>query len=124
MDILCSVHDINDNRSFGMSDFNWCHGPSCHKKHTVDRVRGVKGSKVLRTRKIKINQWNRNTPWSLYCSQGCYNDFFKEYVNEIVAIAPRTECLETPIHDPKKERPYEHAQWFDWEIKVDETRQT
>ena len=33
--------------------FNWCHGPQCHKKHTVDRVRGVKGSKVLRTRKIK-----------------------------------------------------------------------
>ena len=22
--------------------------------------------------------------------------------NEIVAIAPRTECLETPINDPKK----------------------
>ena len=35
----------------------------CHEKHTVDRVRGVKGSKVLRTRKIKINNWNRNTPW-------------------------------------------------------------
>ena len=39
-----------------MSDFNWCHGPNCHEKHTVDRVRGVKGSKVLRTRKIKIKQ--------------------------------------------------------------------
>ena len=37
-----------------MSDFNWCHGPQCHEKHTVDRVRGVKGSKVLRTRKIKL----------------------------------------------------------------------
>jgi hypothetical protein len=37
-----------------MSNFNWCHGPECHKKHTVDRVRGVKGSKVLRTRKIKL----------------------------------------------------------------------
>ena len=36
-----------------MTDFNWCHGPNCHKKHTVDRVRGVKGSKVLRTRKVK-----------------------------------------------------------------------
>ena len=36
-----------------MTDFNWCHGPKCHEKHTVDRVRGVKGSKVLRTRKIK-----------------------------------------------------------------------
>ena len=44
-----------------MSDFNWCHGPQCHEKHTVDRVRGVKGSKVLRTRKIKINNWNRNS---------------------------------------------------------------
>ena len=39
-----------------MSDFNWCHGPNCHEKHTVDRIRGVKGSKVLRTRKIKLNQ--------------------------------------------------------------------
>ena len=36
-----------------MSNFNWCHGPECHKKHTVDRIRGVKGSKVLRTRKVK-----------------------------------------------------------------------
>ena len=36
-----------------MSDFNWCHGPHCHEKHTVDRGRGVKGSKVLRTRKVK-----------------------------------------------------------------------
>ena len=39
-----------------MADFNWCHGPKCHEKHTVDRVRGVKGSKVLRTRKIKQNR--------------------------------------------------------------------
>ena len=45
----------------GMSDFNWCHGPNCHEKHTVDRVRGVKGSKVLRTRKIKLNQWNNGS---------------------------------------------------------------
>ena len=39
-----------------MTDFNWCHGPECHTRHTVDRVRGVKGSKVLRTRKIKEKQ--------------------------------------------------------------------
>ena len=80
-----------------MSDYNWCHGPSCHTRHTQDRIRGVKGSKVLRTRKIAINKWNSRGAWSLFCSQGCYNDFFHEYVNEIVAIAPRTECLETPI---------------------------
>jgi hypothetical protein len=65
-------------------------------------VRGVKGSKVLRTRKIAINKWNSRGAWSLFCSQGCYNDFFHKYVNEIVAIAPRLEALETPIEDPVK----------------------
>ena len=59
-----------------MSDFNWCHGPECHTKHTVDRVRGVKGSKVLRTRKIKLNQWNSSGQWGFFCSQGCQNDFW------------------------------------------------
>ena len=105
-----------------MSDFNWCHGPQCHEKHTVDRVRGVKGSKVLRTRKVK--QYTSRYWYNYFCSQGCYDDFANKYIDEVVAIAPRTECLETPIHDPTKERPYEHAQWFNWEIKVDETRQS
>ncbi len=84
-----------------MSDFNWCHGPECHEKHTVDRVRGVKGSKVLRTRKIKLNNWNRNW-FGYFCSQGCYDDFANKYIKQVVAIAPRTECLETPIQGPKK----------------------
>ena len=128
MDILCSVHDIDDNRSFSMSDFNWCHGPQCHEKHTVDRVRGVKGSKVLRTRKIKLNQWNSSGQWGFFCSQGCQNDFWKKHATEIVAIAPRTEALETPIHDPNKkthtrEFSWGTHKWTDTKIEVDETRQ-
>ena len=107
-----------------MSDYNWCHGPECHKKHTVDRVRGVKGSKVLRTRKIAITKWNENNVWSHFCSQGCWNDFAYAHWEEFIRLHPRTECQETPIHDPTKERPYEHAQWFNWEIKVDESRQS
>ena len=108
-----------------MTDFNWCHGPKCHEKHTVDRVRGVKGSKVLRTRKIKIYPNDRDLFWyDYFCSQNCYDNFANKYIQQVIAIAPRTECLETPIHDPKKERPYEHAQWFNWEIKVDESRQS
>ena len=109
-----------------MSDFNWCHGPNCHEKHTVDRVRGVKGSKVLRTRKIKLNQYLEGTQWGFFCSQGCQNDFWKTYATQIVAIAPRTEALETPIEDPKKTR-HETAYgygWNQWDIKVDETRQS
>jgi len=83
-----------------MSNFVWCHGPSCHKSHTQDRIRGVKGSKVLRTRKVKQDQWNSGERYNMYsnfCSQGCYNDFANKYVREVIAIAPRTEALETPI---------------------------
>ena len=87
-----------------MSDYKWCHGPKCHKSHTQDRVRGSKGSKVLRTRKIKDNpHYNEYfTPFKYFCSQGCYTDFFKEHIERIIAIAPRYEPLETPIEDPKK----------------------
>ena len=109
-----------------MSDFNWCHGPECHEKHTVDRVRGVKGSKVLRTRKIKINNWNRDNWLSYFCSQGCYDNFTNKHIQQVIAIAPRTECQETPIHDPTKERHVTEwgSSWTNTKIEVDETRQT
>ena len=97
MDILCSVHDIDDNRSFSMSDYNWCHGPECHKQNTQDRIRGVKGSKVLRPRKIKLNQSNKNHFFRFFCSNHCYNEFATQYIEQIIAIAPRTEALETSI---------------------------
>ena len=77
--------------------YNWCHGPKCHKSHTQDRIRGVKGSKVLRTRRIPQNQWNANNCWSHFCSQGCWTDFMHEHWNEFIALHPRTEPLETPI---------------------------
>ena len=78
-------------------EYNWCHGPKCHKSHTQDRIRGVKGSKVLRTRKIKQTTWNERNCWSHFCSQGCWNDFMHEHWNEFINLHPRTECLETPI---------------------------
>ena len=72
-------------------------GPKCHTNHTQDRIRGVKGSKVLRTRKIKQNQWNARTVWSHFCSQGCYTDFMHEHWEEQIRLHPRLEALETPI---------------------------
>ena len=88
-----------------MNSFIWCHGPNCHTYKTQDRVRGSKGSKVLRTRKIKDNpHYNEYfTPFKYFCSQGCYTDFFKEHIDRIVALAPRNEALETPIDDPVKD---------------------
>jgi hypothetical protein len=89
-----------------MSNFVWCHGPSCHKSHTQDRIRGVKGSKVLRTKKVQQHAWNsgdRFNMYSYFCSQGCYNDFANKHVREVIAIAPRTEALETPIEVVKEQ---------------------
>ena len=84
--------------------YNWCHGPKCHTNHTQDRIRGNKGNKVLRTRKITTTRWNENSCWSVFCSQGCYTDFFYKHWSAVIAIAPRTEPLETPIEVKQVER--------------------
>ena len=107
-----------------MSNFNWCHGPECHTKHTVDRVRGVKGSKVLRTRKVRVYS-NNNGWYSYFCSQRCYDDFTNKHIQEVVAIAPRTEALETPILDPSKKKVvHQWGSYTNTKIEVDETRST
>ena len=80
-----------------MSDFNWCHGPRCHKRNTTTRVRGVKGHKVLRTVKIRQNNWTKNTYYEYFCDQTCFHDFFNKHFREFVRIYPRTAPLETPI---------------------------
>jgi hypothetical protein len=85
-----------------MSEHVWCHGPSCHTYVTTDRVRGSKGSKVLRTRKVKQTNWNQNSFYRFFCSNGCYNDFARKHAEQIIRIAPRLEPLETRIEDPKK----------------------
>ena len=103
-----------------MSSHVWCHGTKCHIPHTLDRVRGSKGSKVLRTRKVKQDQWNtgdRRNMFSYFCSNGCYNDFANANIDRIVAIAPRTEPLETPIDDPTKYT-NEHTGWGHMQIKL------
>ena len=112
-----------------MSDFNWCHGPNCHEKHTVDRVRGVKGSKVLRTRKINTRGRQELYWYDYFCSQNCYDNFANKYIQQVIAIAPRTECLETPIKDPVKtahsnQGYYSNYTWYNTEIEVDESRQS
>ena len=109
-----------------MSDFNWCHGPKCHTKNTLDRIRGVKGSKVLRTRKVKISSYGEpNMSWNWFCSHTCERDFWDKYGNEIRQIAPRTEALETPINVSKEtvDTPY-WGRRVETKIEVDESRQS
>ena len=105
-----------------MSDYNWCHGPSCHKRKTTTRVRGVKGSKVLRTIKINVGNYRQGL-WNYFCDQTCMHDFIHKHIEQFIALHPRTECLETPIEDPKKvthtsESRWGNHSWTTTEIKV------
>ena len=95
-------------------DYQWCHGPECHERKTTTRIRGVKGSKVLRTMKLKTD---RVGIWKYFCDQTCMHDFIYKHIQEFAQLHPRTEPLKTPIEDPQKVRAYEGAQWHTWEIK-------
>ena len=103
-----------------MSEYNWCHGPHCHKRETTNRVRGVKGNKVLRTVKIKSNNWILGSYWEYFCDHTCLMSFVAKHYRELVRLHPRTECLETPILDPKKVQ--NQYGWVHTEIKLDESR--
>ena len=87
-------------------NFIWCHGTECHKQHTQDRVRGSKGFKVLRTRKVKqhINSgwYEQYQVYNYFCSQGCLFNFIRTHMQRIIALDPRPEALETPINDPTR----------------------
>ena len=114
-----------------MSSHVWCHGPKCHTYATTDRVRGAKGSKVLRTRKVKQHTdrawYNPNSFLNYFCGNSCYNEFANTYVQQIIKIAPRLEPLETRIEDPKKtEHSHEYSsghvhKWTTTEIKKIDT---
>ena len=105
-----------------MSDYNWCHNPDCHTNNTTDRVRGVKGKKVLRTRKINIsNRYIQNSIWSFFCNNKCLFQFLDKFRQQVANINPTTEPSEIPIHDPVKERVQsnwnENYYWTETKIK-------
>jgi len=111
-----------------MSDYYWCHGPKCHENHTMDRVRGSKGSKVLRTRKIKQRGYEKSmfgngggNIWNYFCSHNCHMDFVTKHADRIIAIEPRTMPLETPIHDPTKDTSNYYSIWRIKKREVDNT---
>ena len=105
-----------------MSNYNWCHNDKCHTYHTTDRIRGSKGNKVLRTRKIKVVE---QMP---YYYQGWENHFCRLVVHliiskntliELIEIAPVREPSETPI-EVKTEKVQEYR--YKWNNDGDHER--
>ena len=98
-----------------MTDYNWCHGPNCHTTHTQSRIRGSGNNKVLRTIKIKqdsnYRSYDRYQMFNYFCGNNCLYDFIRLHLQSIIAIAPRSKALETPIKVEKEK--YESYR-YDW----------
>ena len=98
-----------------MSNYNWCHGPNCHTNHTQSRVRGSGDNKVLRTIKIKQGSSYRThehySMFNYFCNQNCLMEYIRTHLQEIIAIAPRREALETPIKVEKEKYESYRYQW-------------
>jgi len=98
-----------------MSDYNWCHGPECHTKETQSRVRGSGDNKVLRTIKIKeggsYRTHERYHMFNYFCGNTCLFDYLRLHLQEIIAIAPRREALETPIKVEKEKYESYRYEW-------------
>ena len=56
----------------------YCQGPKCHTYTTQDRLKGMKGSKTYQTRR------SSNLLFDEFCSNRCYNDWFKEFGNQAI----------------------------------------
>ena len=100
-----------------MSNYNWCHGPDCHTKHTVDRIRGTKGNKVLRTKKV-TNKYGKSmygnggsNIWDYFCNHQCLMDYLAHHTQAVVNIAPRSKALETPIKVKKEKEQHEGSSY-------------
>ena len=98
-----------------VSNYNWCHGPSCHTIATQSRVRGSGTNKVLRTVKIKSYQGKSmfgnggGNIWDYFCNHRCLMDFVCKHTQAITNIEPRSKALETPVKIERiKEQSYRY----------------
>ena len=81
-----------------MSEYNWCHNPSCHTIETQSRVRGTGDNKVLRTRKISLSSnYIKESIFAYFCNNSCLFSFLHKFRNEIANINPVNKPSETPI---------------------------
>ena len=86
-----------------------CQGPKCHTYETQSRIRGTKGSKVLRTRKARFNM-NVNRDWihnweHYFCDERCMNNWLDVHMVQLINyVGIKTRPSETPIDVVKEIR--------------------
>ena len=91
---------------------------------TQDRIRGIKGHKVLRTKKVKLSSGRSmfgnggGNVWDYFCNHRCLMDFVAKHTQALANIEPRTAPLETPVEVIKEVRQGYNGNYTQTEIKV------
>ena len=79
-----------------------CQGPKCHTHDTQSRIRGTKGSKVLRTRFARYksdvpHDWARNWEY-FFCDERCMNEWLDIHMVQLISyVGLKIKPSETPI---------------------------
>ena len=77
-----------------------CQGPECHTYKTQSRIRGPKGSKVLRTRfaRCDFTPEHRSFWEDFFCDERCLHAWLKVNLNNLMlSVGINTKPNETPI---------------------------
>jgi hypothetical protein len=96
-----------------MTNYNWCHNPTCHEIETQSRVRGTGDNKVLRTRKIKVYQPETPHIYDFFCNQRCLFSFLNNFAREVANLNPTPKPKETPIKVKKEKYESYRYKWTD-----------
>ena len=101
-----------------------CQGPECHTYKTQSRIRGVKGSKVLRTRFARYDISDTSHSWGYiwdryFCDERCMNNGLDKHMTQLMTVVGiNTKPQETPIVVEKETKQGWHSTYTDTTIKL------
>ena len=80
-----------------------CQGPECHTYKTQSRIRGPKGSKVLRTRNARYDISDTSHSWGYvweryFCDERCMQNWLAKHMTQLmIVVGINTKPNETPV---------------------------
>ena len=101
-----------------------CQGPECHTYKTQSRIRGVKGSKVLRTRAARYDISDTSHSWGYvweryFCDERCMQNWLAKHMTQLMTVVGiNTKPQETPIVVEKEIKQGWHSTYTDTTIKL------
>ena len=101
-----------------------CQGPECHTYKTQSRIRGPKGSKVLRTRNARYDISDTSHSWGYvweryFCDERCMQNWLAKHLTQLMTVVGiNTKPNETPIVVEKETIEGRRGTYVDTTIKL------